>query len=100
MSSPSHSLQPARVELPAPSPDPFECILGDSAAAQSMRAFGRRAGAVDATVLLTGETGTGKSLLAGAIHAASARARGPFVSVNCAGIPDTLFESEFFGHVR
>jgi transcriptional regulator with PAS, ATPase and Fis domain len=65
-----------------------------------MRAFGRRAAAVDAPVLLVGESGTGKGVLARAIHEASARTRAAFVSVNCAAIPEALFESEFFGHVR
>jgi transcriptional regulator with PAS, ATPase and Fis domain len=65
-----------------------------------MRCFARRAGAVDAPVLLTGESGTGKGVLAKAIHAGSRRARAPFVAVNCAGVPDSLFESEFFGHAR
>src|SRR5690606_7480901 len=68
--------------------------------AASIRGFGRRAAGVDAPVLLTGESGTGKGMLARAIHEASARARGPFVAVNCAGVPDSLFESEFFGHTR
>jgi transcriptional regulator with PAS, ATPase and Fis domain len=80
--------------------DPLDRILGASPQAEAMRAFGRRAAAVDATVLLTGETGTGKGILARAIHDASGRARGPFVAVNCAGVPESLFESEFFGHVR
>ncbi len=80
--------------------DPFAAILGKSAAAAAIRTFGARAGAVDATVLLTGESGTGKGILARAIHQASARRRGAFVAVNCAGIPETLFESEFFGHAR
>jgi two-component system response regulator HydG len=78
----------------------FEAILGDSAAAERIREFGRRAAAVDATVLLTGESGTGKGLLARLIHRASARGRAPMVSVNCASVPETLFESEFFGHTR
>ena len=80
--------------------DPFARLLGASAAAQEIRDFGRRAAAVDATVLLTGESGTGKGLLARGIHEASARARRAFVGVNCAGVPETLFESEFFGHTR
>ncbi|MBX6365136.1 MAG: sigma-54-dependent Fis family transcriptional regulator [Gemmatimonadetes bacterium] len=75
-------------------------ILGSSKEAESMRDFVRRAAAVDAPVLLTGESGTGKGLLARAIHDASARARRPFVAVNCAGVPETLFESHFFGHDR
>ena len=65
-----------------------------------MRAFARRAAAVDAPVLLLGESGTGKGVLARAIHAESRRAGKPFVAVNCAGVPETLFESEFFGHAR
>ncbi len=78
----------------------FSCILGTSKAADAIRAFGRRAARVDATVLLTGESGTGKGLLAHAIHDSSARAGAPFIAVNCAGIAETLFESEFFGHTR
>jgi transcriptional regulator with PAS, ATPase and Fis domain len=75
-------------------------ILGVSRAAARIREFARLAGGVDATVLITGETGTGKGALAAAIHAASRRAAGQFVAVNCAGVPESLFESEFFGHAR
>jgi transcriptional regulator with PAS, ATPase and Fis domain len=82
------------------STDPFAAILGESTQASAIRRFGHRAAAVDACVLITGETGTGKGVLARAIHQASPRSRGPFVAINCAGIPDSLFESEFFGHVR
>src|SRR5439155_17865964 len=54
----------------------------------------------DAKVLLTGETGVGKEVVARSIHTRSARNTAPFITINCAGIPDTLLESEFFGHAR
>lgn len=54
----------------------------------------------DAKVLLTGESGVGKEVVAGLIHHRSRRARGPFLAINCAGVPDTLLASELFGHVR
>ena len=82
------------------SPDPFDAILGSSHVARAIRNFGMRAAQVDAPVLLLGESGTGKGVLARAIHQSSRRAARPFVAVNCAAIPDALFESEFFGHVR
>jgi len=75
-------------------------FLGRSAAMDRVRRFARRAGRTGVPVLITGETGTGKSLLARIIHREGERRRGPFVSINCAGIPEGLFESEFFGHRR
>jgi DNA-binding NtrC family response regulator len=83
----------AMTELPGP-------IIGGSRAAVAIRDFARLAAGVDAPVLITGETGTGKGVLAAAIHNASRRHRGRLVAVNCAGVPETLFESEFFGHAR
>lgn len=80
--------------------DPFQAIIGCSPAAEAMRTFGRRAATVDAPVLILGESGTGKGVLASCIHRASPRASRPFIPVNCAAVPETLFESEFFGHVR
>lgn len=75
----------------------FASFIGSSPAAVEVKRHARRAAQSTSPVLLLGETGTGKELLAHAIHAASARAKGQFVSVNIAAVPDTLLEAEFFG---
>jgi formate hydrogenlyase transcriptional activator len=78
----------------------FEEILAHSAALKRVLDTVEQVATTDATVLVTGETGTGKELIARAIHRRSPRARGPLVKVNCAAIPDTLLASELFGHER
>ncbi len=75
----------------------FASFVGTSAAAVEVKRQARRAALSSSPVLLLGETGTGKELLAHAIHAASPRAGRPFVSVNMAAVPETLLEAEFFG---
>src|SRR4051812_43530991 len=74
--------------------------LGASEAMRRLFAVLPRLAESDATILLEGETGTGKGLLAEAIHEASPRARGPFVVLDCGSIPPTLIESELFGHEK
>ena len=75
-------------------------LLGTSSAMQSVQLDIASAARSDAKVLVTGDTGVGKELVARAIHQRSARHTGPFVTINCAGVPDSLLESEFFGHTR
>ena len=75
----------------------FSNFIGSSPVCMEVKRQARRAAQLDTTVLLLGETGTGKELLAHAIHAASTRGSKPFVGVNVAAIPDTLLETEFFG---
>jgi len=75
----------------------FSSFIGSSPAAMDAKRHARRAAQVDTTVLLLGETGTGKEVLAQAIHSASPRAHGPFIGINVAAIPDPVLESEFFG---
>ncbi|MGB7218278.1 MAG: sigma-54 dependent transcriptional regulator [Vicinamibacterales bacterium] len=73
-------------------------MIGASPAINELKAEIERVARADAKVLITGESGTGKEIVARAIGAASVRANAPFVPVNCAGIPETLLESELFGH--
>ena len=78
----------------------FPRIIGKSPALRRVLDMVRVVAATDATVLINGETGTGKELIAEAIHKGSNRSNGPFVKVNCAAIPAGLLESELFGHER
>src|SRR5258706_493685 len=75
-------------------------IVGRSSALRETMRQLESAGRADCTVLILGETGTGKELVAQALHESSARAAAPFVKLNCAAIPGGLFESELFGHER
>ena len=75
-------------------------IIGEDRQLKQVTQQLHRAAATDATVLLEGESGTGKELFARALHALSPRADGPFVAINCAAIPDTLLETELFGHEK
>ena len=75
-------------------------LVGQSPAMLDLRTEVDRVARSDAKVLITGESGSGKELVAHAVHTGSARAERPFVAVNCAGLPESLLESELFGHVR
>jgi len=79
---------------------PFEGMIGSSPAMREVVQLLGRIASVDASVLLSGESGTGKELAARALHERSPRRAGPFVAINCAAIPDTLLESELFGHAK
>lgn len=78
----------------------FDNIIGKSKKMQDMYALMRQAIESDITVLIRGDSGTGKELVAKSIHFNSQRSNGPFIAVNCAAIPETLIESELFGHER
>jgi transcriptional regulator with GAF, ATPase, and Fis domain len=80
--------------------DPLPGMIGESRPMQQVYRLSRMVAGRDTTVLIAGETGTGKELVAQAVHQLSPRARHPFVVVNCAAIPEALLEAELFGHAR
>ncbi len=80
--------------------DPSERIIGNSLAMHEIYMMVGRSASTEATVLITGETGTGKELVAHVIHSNSTYRHGPLIKVNCAALPETLLESELFGHEK
>lgn len=89
-----------QLEDQAARPHRFQQLLGKSAAMQQVFSLIGKVAPAEGSVLIEGETGTGKELIAQAVHRESPRREGPFVPINCASIPDNLLESELFGHVR
>jgi len=94
------ALDRARPRANGHSPKSASALIGDGPAMTKLRATINTVAATKTTVLITGETGTGKELVARAIHLASPRRDQSFVAINCAAIPEPLLESELFGHVR
>jgi two-component system NtrC family response regulator len=90
----------AQHEEPARGRKRYHRIVGESDAIRKVFGLVQRVAPTDATVLITGENGTGKELVAHAIHEASGRRSAPFVPINCGAIPEALLESELFGHER
>ena len=89
-----------RPNPPGDANSPIPGIIGASPAMHAVYALTRKVARTNASVLLMGETGAGKEVIASAIHRLSGRAGGPFVRVNCGALSESLLESELFGHVR
>lgn len=95
-----HALEEENRRLRSPSPAMLEGVIGTSDAIRDACRLVEKVGPTDATVLLLGETGTGKELFAHALHRLSHRREGPFVAINCAAIPENLLEAELFGYEK
>src|SRR5229473_6309696 len=83
-----------------PTTDDGPVLLGEGPVMEQLRTDIQTAARSDAKVMIGGETGVGKEVVTRFIHHMSARRRHPFMAINCAGLPDSLLESELFGHVR
>ena len=95
----SNDLRPLPLSI-APVLDPFARLIGQSAGMQRVIGLIKKVAKSDVNVLITGESGSGKEMVASAIHLASARSKKPFIAINCAAIPKELLESELFGHAK
>ena len=96
----THVFDALELQVRAESPSAFDHIVSQSSQMKLLKHLATEVAQTDATVLITGESGTGKELFAHGIHASSLRSKGPFVALNCAGIPEHLLESELFGYQR
>jgi DNA-binding NtrC family response regulator len=94
------ALETSGPRIPVEQTFAFDQIISRSPQMKLLKHLAAEVAQTNATVLITGESGTGKELFAQGIHAASPRSKGPFVALNCAGIPEHLLESELFGHQR
>jgi two-component system NtrC family response regulator len=90
----------AALERQVSSQEAARAIIGNSGATERLRRVIQQVAPLDATVLITGETGTGKELVARALHESSPRAKRPFIALDCSALPESLVESELFGHER
>ena len=94
----SRVLHHSYVDIPRSQPDPFASIINVSPQISLIKQLAKEVAVTDSTVLITGESGTGKDLFAEAIHHSSPRSMGPLIALNCAGIPEHLLEAELFGY--
>jgi len=102
--TPSEQLDLFSPPAPATEPEPIDCrfdhIIGRSPRMVEIFDLIEKVADCDSTILINGETGTGKGLVARAIHEKSRRRHKPFISINCGAIPENLLESELFGHLK
>ena len=100
MTDPNLQLENKIIPIKIPSQVIFKNIIGQGSAMQKIFRMVGKVAECDTTIMLNGETGTGKGLIARAIHEASGRKNNPFIQINCGATPEGLLESEFFGYRR